>query len=149
VSQAAAGPGPGDDHGVTRVAFSPPADRRSVLDRAHRGDIIGALGRVASADTGPRRTLRRRALTLLAVIGPGVVVLVADNDAGGIATYAQAGQDYGLRFLWLLVVLAGALFVNQEMVGRLGAVTGAGHARLIYERFGRMLCSGDRNSYAG
>jgi Mn2+/Fe2+ NRAMP family transporter len=108
-----------------------------VLDRAHRGDIIGALGRVASADTGPRRTLRRRALTLLAVMGPGVVVLVADNDAGGIATYAQAGQDYGLRFLWLLVVLAGALFVNQEMVGRLGAVTGAGHARLIYERFGR------------
>ena len=116
---------------MTRVAFSPPADRRSVLDRAHRGDIIGALGRVPSADTGPRRTLRRRALTLLAVMGPGVVVLVADNDAGGISTYAQAGQDYGLRFLWLLVVLAGALFVNQEMVGRLGAVTGAGHARLI------------------
>jgi Mn2+/Fe2+ NRAMP family transporter len=137
VTQAAGGPGAGGGHRVTPVAFSPPADRRSVLDRAHRGDIIGALGRVPSADTGPRRTLRRRALTLLAVMGPGVVVLVADNDAGGISTYAQAGQDYGLRFLWLLVVLAGALFVNQEMVGRLGAVTGAGHARLIYERFGR------------
>ena len=135
--QAAARPGSGGDHGVTRVTFSPPADRRSLLDRAHRGDIIGALGRVASTDTGPRHTLRRRGLTLLAVMGPGVVVLVADNDAGGIATYAQAGQDYGLRFLWLIVVLAGVLLVNQEMVGRLGAVTGAGHARLIYERFGR------------
>src|SRR6202020_1511082 len=93
--------------------------------------------RIPSQDTGPRRWLRGHAAALLAIMGPGVVVLVADNDAGGIATYAQAGQDYGLRFLWLLVVLAGALFVNQEMVGRLGAVTGAGHARLIYERFGR------------
>src|SRR5262249_14060320 len=59
------------------------------------------------------------------------------NDAGGIATYAQAGQDYGLGFLWLLLALAAALLVNQEMVARLGAVTGAGHARLIFERFGR------------
>jgi Mn2+/Fe2+ NRAMP family transporter len=117
--------------------FSPNADRRSLLDRAHRGDIVGALGRVSSADTGPRRTWRRRLATLAAVTGPGVVVLVADNDAGGISTYAQVGQDDGPRFLWLLVVLAGALLLNQEMVGRLGAVTGAGHARLIYERFGR------------
>jgi hypothetical protein len=117
--------------------FSPSADRRSVLDRAHRGDIIGALGRVSSADTGPRRSWRRRLVTLAAVTGPGVIVLVADNDAGGIATYAQAGQDGGLRFLGLLGLLAAALLVNQEMVARLGAVTGAGHARLIYERFGR------------
>jgi Mn2+/Fe2+ NRAMP family transporter len=122
---------------VTEASFAPSADRRSLLDRAHRGDIIGALGRVPSSDTGPRRSMRRRVATLLAVMGPGIVVLVADNDAGGISTYAQVGQDYGLRFLWLLVVLAPVLFVNQEMVARLGAVTGAGHARLIYERFGR------------
>jgi Mn2+/Fe2+ NRAMP family transporter len=108
-----------------------------VLDRAHRGDIVGALGRIPSQDTGPRRSPRGRAAALLAVMGPGVIVLVADNDAGGISTYAQVGQHYGLRFLWLLAVLAGVLLVNQEMVGRLGAVTGAGHARLIYERFGR------------
>jgi Mn2+/Fe2+ NRAMP family transporter len=108
-----------------------------VLDRAHQGDIVGAMGRIASQDTGPRRSLRGHAAVLLAITGPGVVVLVADNDAGGIATYAQAGQDYGLRFLWPLVVLVGVLLVNQEMVARLGAVTGAGHARLIYERFGR------------
>ncbi|HUK70785.1 MAG TPA: NRAMP family divalent metal transporter [Streptosporangiaceae bacterium] len=122
---------------VTRALFAPSADRRSLLDRAHRGDIVGALGRVPSADTGPRPLYRRRIAALLAIMGPGVIVLAADNDAGGISTYAQAGQDYGLRFLWLLVVMAGVLLVNQEMVGRLGAVTGAGHARLIYERFGR------------
>jgi len=130
-------PARGGRAGVTRAAFTAPEDRRSVLDRAHRGDIVGALGRIPSQETGPRRSLRGHAAALLAVLGPGVVVLVADNDAGGISTYAQAGQDYGLRFVWLLLILAGALLVNQEMVGRLGAVTGAGHARLIYERFGR------------
>ncbi len=122
---------------LTRASFAPPGDRRSLLDRAHRGDIIGALGKVASVDAAPRSGVRRRLLALLAVMGPGVVVLVADNDAGGISTYAQVGQDYGTRFLWLLAILSAALLVNQEMVGRLGAVTGAGHARLIFERFGR------------
>jgi Mn2+/Fe2+ NRAMP family transporter len=137
VTPAPAGPARSGRARATRAAFTAPADRRSLLDRAHRGDIVGGLGRIPSHETGPRRSLRGHAAALLAVMGPGVVVLVADNDAGGISTYAQAGQDYGLRFLWLLLVLAGVLLVNQEMVGRLGAVTGAGHARLIYERFGR------------
>jgi Mn2+/Fe2+ NRAMP family transporter len=63
-----------------------------------------------------------------------------------MSLFGQAGQNYGLRFLWLLPVLALVLFVNQEMVARLGAVTGAGHARLIFERFGRrwgMFAVGD------
>jgi Mn2+/Fe2+ NRAMP family transporter len=119
------------------ASFSGPTDRRSVLDRAHRGDIEGALGRVDSSDTGPRRSMRRRLATLLAVMGPGVIVMVASNDAGGLSVYAQAGQDQGLRLLWLVVLLAPVLFVTQEMVARLGAVSGAGHARLIFERFGR------------
>ena len=76
-------------------------------------------------------------MTLLAIMGPGVVVMVADNDAGGLSVYAQAGQDYGFRLLWLVLALAPVLYVIQEMVARLGAVTGAGHARLIFERFGR------------
>jgi Mn2+/Fe2+ NRAMP family transporter len=66
-----------------------------------------------------------------------VVVMVADNDAGGISTYAQAGQDYGIKMAWLVLALIPVLFVNQEMAARLGAVTGSGHARLITERFGR------------
>ena len=119
------------------ASITPPADRRSALDRAHRGDIEGALGVVRSFDTGPRRSRRRRLVTLLAIMGPGVVVMAADNDAGGVSVYAQAGQDHGLLLLWLIAVLAPVLFVNQEMVARLGAVSGAGHARLIYERFGR------------
>ena len=122
---------------ILEAPFSPSADRRSALDRAHRGDIVGALGRVGAHDTGPRLGWGRRLATLAAVLGPGVVVMVADNDAGGLAVYAQAGQDYGLWLLWLLLPLAPVLFVVQEMAARLGAVTGAGHARLIYERFGR------------
>jgi Mn2+/Fe2+ NRAMP family transporter len=63
--------------------------------------------------------------------------MVGDNDAGGVATYAQAGQNYGTSLLWVLLLLVPVLIVNQEMVVRLGAVTGVGHARLIIERFGR------------
>jgi Mn2+/Fe2+ NRAMP family transporter len=63
--------------------------------------------------------------------------MVGDNDAGGVATYAQAGQNYGTSLLWVLLLLIPVLIVNQEMVVRLGAVTGVGHARLINERFGR------------
>ena len=70
-------------------------------------------------------------------MGPGLIVMVGDNDAGGVATYAQAGQNYGYRLLWTLLLLIPVLIVNQEMVVRLGAVTGVGHARLINERFGR------------
>lgn len=125
-------------HGVmVAVPFTPSADRRSALDRAHRGDIEGALGRVGAHDTAPRRTWSSRLATLLAIMGPGVVVMVADNDAGGLSVYAQAGRDYGLLMIWLLLLLAPVLYVTQEMVTRLGAVTGAGHARLIFERFGR------------
>ena len=122
---------------VVRGAFGLPAERRSALDPAHQGDIEGALGCVPSFDTGPRMSARARVRTLLALMGPGLIVMVADNDAGGVSVYAQAGQDYGLRLLWPLLLLAPVLFVNQEMVARLGAVTGAGHARLIFERFGR------------
>jgi Mn2+/Fe2+ NRAMP family transporter len=70
-------------------------------------------------------------------MGPGLIVMVGDNDAGGVSTYAQAGQDYGYSLLWTLVLLVPVLIVNQEMVVRLGAVTGVGHARLITERFGK------------
>ena len=126
--------------GEAAVAYPPfggSADRRSLLDRAHSGDIVGAFGKVRSFDTGPRSSARRRLATLLAIAGPGIVVLVADNDAGSFSVYAQAGQNYGLGLLWLFLLLAPVLYVLQEMVARLGAVTGAGHARLIFERFGR------------
>ena len=72
-----------------------------------------------------------------AILGPGLIVMVGDNDAGAFGTYTQAGQNYGTALLWTLLLLVPVLYVNQEMVLRLGAVTGVGHARLIFERFGR------------
>jgi len=109
----------------------------AVLDEMHRGDIHGAFGTIRLSDVAPRRTWRRRILTLLAIVGPGLIVMVGDNDAGGVSTYAQAGQDFGYSLLWTLVLLIPVLIVNQEMVVRLGAVTGVGYAKLISERFGR------------
>jgi Mn2+/Fe2+ NRAMP family transporter len=115
-----------------------PAPRRTaVLDSAHLGDIEGALGRISVSDPDRPRSMKTRLATLLAIIGPGLIVMVGDNDAGGVSTYAQAGQNYGYSLLWVLLLLIPVLIVNQEMVVRLGAVTGVGHARLINERFGR------------
>jgi len=108
-----------------------------VLDEAHIGDIKGALGTIRLDDIGARSSWRGRLLTLLAIMGPGLIVMVGDNDAGGVSTYVQAGQNYGVSLLWVLLLLIPVLIVNQEMVVRLGAVTGVGHGRLILERFGR------------
>src|SRR5580700_10664230 len=128
----------------TAVAEREPLEKDSrltptsaVLDEAHLGDIHGAFGTIRLSDVAPRRTWRRRLLTLAAIVGPGIIVMVGDNDAGGVSTYAQAGQNYGYTLLWTLLLLIPVLIVNQEMVVRLGAVTGVGHARLINERFGR------------
>ena len=101
----------------------------AVLDEAHLGDIRGALGTIRQTDWAPRRTWKAKLVTLLAIIGPGLIVMVGDNDAGGVATYAQAGQNYGYSLLWALLVLVPVLIVNQEMVVRLGCVIGVGHAR--------------------
>ena len=109
----------------------------AVLDSAHLGDIQGAFGTIRVGDDTPRTGLRARLMTLLAVVGPGLIVMVGDNDAGAFGTYTQAGQNYGTSLLWVLLLLIPVLYVNQEMVLRLGAVTGVGHARLILERFGR------------
>src|ERR1700716_213697 len=109
----------------------------AVLDEAHVGDIHGAFGTIRQHAAVPRKPWTRRLLALLAIMGPGLIVMVADNDAGGVATYAQAGQNYGTSMLWTLLLLVPVLVVNQEMVVRLGAVTGVGHARLINERFRR------------
>ncbi len=112
-------------------------DRSAVLDSEHVGDIRGALGTIRLDDTAPRRGIPATLKTLLAIVGPGLIVMVGDNDAGAFATYGQAGQDYGTKLLWTLLLLVPVLYVNQEMVLRLGAVTGVGHARLILERFGK------------
>src|SRR5579864_5038672 len=75
-------------------------------------------------------------LTFLTVFGPGLIVMEADNDAGAVSTYVQAGAQYGTRLLWVLLLLLPVTYFIQEMVVRLGIATGKGHAAMIYQRFG-------------
>jgi Mn2+/Fe2+ NRAMP family transporter len=84
-----------------------------------------------------RRTWQKHLLTFLMVFGPGLIVMEADNDAGAVSTYMQAGGQYGMHLLWTLVVLLPICYFVQEMVARLGIATGKGHAAMIYERFGK------------
>ena len=84
-----------------------------------------------------RRFWQKHLLTFLMIFGPGLIVMEADNDAGAVSTYLQAGGQYGLHLLWLLIVLLPICYFEQEMVARLGIVTGRGHAAMIYERFGK------------
>lgn len=76
-------------------------------------------------------------LTFLAVFGPGLIVMVADNDAGAVSTYSQAGAQYGTHLLWVMLFLLPVTYFIQEMVVRLGIATGKGHAAMIYQRFGK------------
>ncbi|MGA2251397.1 Nramp family divalent metal transporter [Terracidiphilus sp.] len=84
-----------------------------------------------------RRRWQQSLLSFLMVLGPGLIVMEADNDAGAVSTYMQAGAQYGLHLLWLLVLLLPITYFVQEMVARLGIATGKGHAAMIYERFGK------------
>src|SRR6266849_4261315 len=79
---------------------------------------------------------RRRVALVLAVIGPGIITSNVDNDAGGIATYTQAGSAYGYTMLWSLVPMTIALYVTMEMCSRMGVITGKGLSDLIREEFG-------------
>src|ERR1041384_8171275 len=71
-----------------------------------------------------------------AVIGPGFITAVVDNDAGGIYTYSAAGAKYGYLPLWTLIPITVVLVITQEMCSRMGAVTGKGLSDLIREEFG-------------
>ena len=84
-----------------------------------------------------RNPWARNLLTFLMVFGPGLIVMEADNDAGAVSTYIQAGAQYGTHLLWLLVLLLPITYFIQEMVVRLGIATGQGHAAMIYRRFGK------------
>lgn len=83
-----------------------------------------------------RRIGRRRLLLFLAVIGPGIITSAADNDAGGIITYTQAGAKYRYDLLWVVVIITFVLAMIQEMCSRMGVVTQKGLGELIRENFG-------------
>jgi Mn2+/Fe2+ NRAMP family transporter len=71
-----------------------------------------------------------------AIAGPGLIVMIADNDAGGITTYAVTGSKFGYSFIWIELLLLPIAYVCQEMTVRLGAITKRGHAQAIFEAFG-------------
>ena len=99
----------------------------AVTDPQHVGDIVGALGTLKRGAANSR-SWRRKVRYLLVIMGPGLIVMGGGNDAGGVQVYAQMGQDYGMRLLWTLILLFPILFFCQEMVVRLGAVSGVGTA---------------------
>jgi len=90
--------------------------------------------------------LWKKILLFLSVMGPGIITANIDNDASGITTYSVAGARFGFSLLWTLIPTTIALVVIQEMVGRMGVVTGKGLSDLIRENFGvrttffMMLC---------
>jgi Mn2+/Fe2+ NRAMP family transporter len=93
--------------------------------------------RIQRLRTG-RRTFTNRFALGLALVGPGLLVMLGDNDAGGVITYAQTGATYGLSlFIPLMVPLAFIAYLVQEMTIRLGAVTRRGHAEMIWKRYGK------------
>jgi len=112
------------------------------IGRGLRDAVVAQRGRVASRLPDvplPRlrgRFRRRGLLAFLAVMGPGIIAGVAGNDAGGLTTYSVVGAETGLTLLWLFPITMVILAVVQEMVARLGVVTGQGLSDLIRERFG-------------
>ena len=109
---------------MTNRAIVMPADEAKALPTTVRGTVV-------------KSRWVARLLTFLAVFGPGLIVMVADNDAGAVSTYAQAGAQYGTHLLWLVLLLLPVTYFVQEMVVRLGIATGKGHAAMIYQRFGK------------
>jgi NRAMP (natural resistance-associated macrophage protein)-like metal ion transporter len=82
---------------------------------------------------------KKNILMFLAVLGPGIITANVDNDAGGITTYSVAGAQFGYSLLWTLIPITVALVVVQEMVARMGIVTGKTLADLIREQFGAKI----------
>jgi NRAMP (natural resistance-associated macrophage protein)-like metal ion transporter len=82
------------------------------------------------------RHWRTSLLIFLSVVGPGIITANVDNDAGGIFTYSMGGARFGYLLLWTLIPITAALIVVQEMVARMGVVTGKGLADLIREEYG-------------
>ena len=82
-----------------------------------------------------RRFVKTLQIYLL-LSGPGLIVMLADNDAGGITTYTVTGAKFGYGLIWFLLLLLPVAYVVQEMTVRLGAVTKRGHAEAIFDAFG-------------
>ena len=129
---------PADTRGPAGFSSEHPADGALAAAQPQlRTDEAGLPEALAPRGRAVRSKASLRILTFLAVFGPGLIVMVADNDAGAVSTYTQAGAQYGLHLMWVLLFLLPVTYFVQEMVARLGIATGKGHAAMIFERFGR------------
>jgi Mn2+/Fe2+ NRAMP family transporter len=81
-------------------------------------------------------------LALLAVLGPGLLAGLSDDDPAGVTTYSILGADYGYRLLWVLLLSTAALVLFHELGARMGVVTGQGLAGLIRQRYGVRVAAG-------
>jgi len=106
-------------------------DKHDIITHAPSAQTLPPMTRVV------RSSAARHFWTFLMVVGPGLIVMEADNDAGAVSTYTQAGAQYGTKLLWILLLLLPVTYFCQEMVVRLGIATGRGHAAMIYQRFGK------------
>lgn len=142
VGDRAATPSPGVPPAADGASSRPERSERA--EQPDRPDFASAWRRTERnlPALGPlqgflrRFHLPRTPLVWLAIFGPGLIAANAGNDAGGIATYAQAGAQYGYSLLWVLVIITFSLAVIQEMCARMGAVTGKGFSDLVREQFG-------------
>jgi Mn2+/Fe2+ NRAMP family transporter len=116
---------------------APPSDRVNATMTMSQPVRNDAATLVAAKPIRVSNRWAAHALTFLMVFGPGLIVMEADNDAGAVSTYVQAGAQYGTHLLWLLLLLLPITYFVQEMVVRLGIATGQGHAAMIYRRFGK------------
>ncbi len=99
---------------------------------------LRAIDRLNIRELRKKKTKFSKFLLLLALIGPGIIVMIADNDAGGVITYAQTGSIFGIGFfIPFMLFMIPVAYIVQEMTIRLAAVTGRGHAELIWKRYGR------------
>jgi len=96
-----------------------------------------AIARTESSTVSPRPVRYFSWHRFTAVAGPGLVVMLADTDAGSVITAAQSGAEWGYRLLMLQVILVPILYMVQELTVRLGIVSGKGHAELIRDYYGR------------
>lgn len=103
-----------------------------------REDIFRVNERKQIENLRSNHSFRNKILLFLILVGPGMLVMLADNDAGGIITYAITGATYGISiFIPFLILMILVAYIVQEMTVRLGAVTHRGHMELIFTRFGK------------
>jgi NRAMP (natural resistance-associated macrophage protein)-like metal ion transporter len=133
-----------DDGKDTKQGATSKGDGLSVPIHSSNGSATNSVKKTTSKSSlslGARLYYRYRKLwkTLkiyLIMAGPGIIVMVADNDAGGITTYTVTGSTYGYNLIWFLILLGPIAYFVQEMTVRLGAVTKRGHAEAIFDAFG-------------